>query len=232
MGKYISCKLILIIVTQLIIAEVLATGLDNFMLYSARGGSMTSINKGAVISDQKAGYMTGGSIISRGPRPMDLQPLSIQMPKFDFDSCTGSFDLRFGGFSYIKGAEFAKYYKAVASNSGAYFVKMAITQGCPQCEGAMSDLEAIARDINGMTFNQCEQGKAIAEGLMGKFNAAQSQKCLAKSSLVKGGSDLHDATQKCQDNPDRYGEAGDDKELKSMLPDNFNLVWHALNRGR
>ena len=106
-----------------------------------------------------------------------------------------------------------------------------MTQGCPQCEGAMSDLEAIARAINGMTFNQCEQGKAIAEGLMGKFNAAQSQKCLAKSSLVKGGSDLHDATQKCQDNPDRYGETGDDKELKSMLPDNFNLVWHALRRG-
>jgi conjugative transfer pilus assembly protein TraH len=232
MTKYIGYRLVLIILIQLIIAEVLATGLDNFMLYSARGGSMTSINKGAVISDQKAGYMTGGSIISRGPRPMDLQPLGVQLPSAAFDPCTGSFDLRFGGFSYIKGAEFAKYYKAVASGSGAYFVKMAITQGCPQCEGAMSDLESIARDINGMTFNQCEQGKAIAEGLMGKFNAAQNQKCLAKSSLVKGGSDLHDATQKCQDNPDRYGEAGDDKELKSMLPDNFNLVWHALNRGR
>ena len=108
---------------------------------------------------------------------------------------------------------------------------MAITQACPQCEGAMSDLEAIARDINGMTFNQCEQGKAIAEGLMGKFNASQNQKCLAKSSIVKGGSDLHDATQKCQDNPDRYGETGDNKELKSMLPDNFNLVWHALSQG-
>ena len=231
MGKYISCKLILIIVTQLIIAEVLATGLDNFMLYSARGGSMTSINKGAVISDQKAGYMTGGSIISRGPRPMDLQPLGVQLPSAAFDPCTGSFDLRFGGFSYIKGAEFAKYYKAVASGSGAYLVKMAITQACPQCEGAMSDLEAIARDINGMTFNQCEQGKAIAEGLMGKFNAAKNQKCLAKSSIKKGGSDLHDATKKCQDNPDRYGETGDDKELKSMLPDNFNLVWHALSQG-
>ena len=231
MREYKVHKLILIILIQLIIAEVLATGLDNFMLYSARGGSMTSINKGAVISDQKAGYMTGGSIISRGPRPMDLQPLGVQLPSAAFDPCTGSFDLRFGGFSYIKGAEFAKYYKAVASGSGAYFVKMAITQGCPQCEGAMSDLEAIARDINGMTFNQCEQGKAIAEGLMGKFNAAKNQKCLAKSSIVKGGSDLHDATKKCQDNPDRYGETGDDKELKSMLPDNFNLVWHALSQG-
>ena len=231
MGKYISCKLILIIVTQLVITEVFASGLDNFMKFGARGGSMTSINKGAVISDQKAGYMTGGSIISRGPRPIDLQPLGVQLPSAAFDPCTGSFDLRWGGFSYIKGPEFARYFKGVASSSSAYLVKMAITQACPQCEGAMSDLEAIARDINGMTFNQCEQGKAIAEGLMGKFNSAANQKCLAKSSLVRGGSDLHDATQKCQDAPDRYGEVGDDRELKSMLPDNFNLVWHALSQG-
>jgi hypothetical protein len=224
-------KLILIILIQLVTAKVFAAGLDNFMKFGERGGSMTSINKGAVISDQKAGYMTGGSIISRGPRPMDLQPLGVQLPSAAFDPCTGSFDLRFGGFSYIKGAEFAKYFKAVAAGSSAYLVKMAITQACPQCAGAMSDLEAIARDINGMTFNQCEQGKAIAEGLMGKFNASQNQKCLAKSSIKKGGSDLYDATQKCQDNPDRYGETGDNKELKSMLPDNFNLVWHALSQG-
>jgi conjugative transfer pilus assembly protein TraH len=231
MGKYMRCRLILIILTQLVTTEVFASGLDNFMKFGTKGGSMTSINKGAVISDQKAGYMTGGSIISRGPRPMDLQPLGIQLPSAAFDPCTGSFDLRFGGFSYIKGPELAKYFKAVATGSATYLVKMAITQACPQCEGAMSDLEAIARDINGMTFNQCEQAKNIAEGAMGKFNAATAQKCLAKSSIKKAGSDLHEATQKCQDNPDRHGETGDDKELKSMLPDNFNLVWHALSHG-
>ena len=231
MGKYINCRLILIILTQLVITEVFAGGLDNFMKFGAQGGSMTSINKGAVISDQKAGYMTGGSIISRGPRPMELQPLGVQLPSFDLDPCTGSFDLRWGGFSYIKGAEFAKYIKAVASGSTAYLVKMYVKQGCPQCEGIISDLEAIARDINGATLNQCNQATAIAEGVMGKFNAAKSQKCLAKSSIKKDGSDLHDATQQCQDDPDRHGETGDNQELKSMLPDNFNLVWHALSHG-
>ena len=223
----VSCGLVLVALFLLATTEVLAGGLDNFMLYSARGGSMTSINKGAVISDQKAGYMTGGSIISRGPRPMDLQPLGVQLPSFNLDPCTGSFDLRWGGFSYIKGAEFARYIKAVASGSTAYLVKMAVKQGCPQCEGIISDLEAIARDINGMTLSQCNQATSIAEGIMGKFNAATTQKCLTKSSLVSD-SDLHDVTQKCQDNPDRYGEVGDDRELKSMLPDNFNLIWHAL----
>lgn len=208
-----------------------AGGLDSFLKFAGQGGSMTSINKGAVISDQRAGYMTGGSIISRGPRPMELQPLGIQIPSMAFDPCTGSGDLRWGGFSFIKGAEFARYFKAVSASAGAYVAKMAIKQACPQCEDIMSYLETVARDINGMTFGQCEQSKAFAEGLMGKFNAASSQKCLAKSSIAKGGSDLHEATQKCQDNPDRYGEVGDDDQLKSVLPDNFNLVWKALSHG-
>ena len=208
-----------------------AGGLDGFLKFAGQGGSMTSINKGAVISDQRAGYMTGGSIISRGPRPMDLQPLGIQLPSIAFDPCTGSGDLRWGGFSFIKGAEFARYFKAVAASSGAYVAKMAIKQACPQCEDIMSYLESVARDVNGMTFGQCEQGKAIADSLMGKFNAATSQKCLAKSSIAKGGSDLHEATQKCQDNPDKYGETGDNDQLKSVLPDNFNLVWKALSHG-
>lgn len=215
----------------LMIHNSFAGGLDSFLKFVGQGGSMTSINKGAVISDQKAGYMTGGSIITRGPKPMDLQLLGIQIPSIAFDPCTGSGDLRWGGFSFIKGAEFAKYFKAVAANAGAYVAKMAIKQACPQCEDIMSYLETVARDINGMTFGQCEQGKAIAEGLMGKFNAATNQKCLTKSSIAKGGSDLHEATQKCQDNPDRYGEVGDEDQLKSVLPDNFNLVWKALSHG-
>lgn len=213
------------------IDQVNAGGLDGFLKFAGQGGSMTSINKGAVISDQKAGYMTGGSMITRGPRPKDLQPLGIQLPSVEFDPCTGSGDFRWGGFSYIKGAEFARYFKAVAASSGAYVAKMAITQVCPPCENIMSDLEAIARDINGATFGQCDQAKALAEGVMSRFNAASNQKCLAKSAIAKGGDDLHESTQKCQDNPDRYGETGDNDKLKSTLPDNYNLVWNALSKG-
>jgi conjugative transfer pilus assembly protein TraH len=208
-----------------------AGGLDSFLKFAEQGGSMTSINSGGVIEDQRSGFLTGGSIISRGPRPMELQPAGVQLPSASFDGCTGSYDIRWGGFSYIKGRQFTEYFKAVAVSAGAYVAKMAVKSACPQCEDIMSDLESVARDINGTTFSQCEQGKAIAEGLMSKFNAASNQKCMAKSSLVKGGSDLFDTTQKCQDNPDRFGEAGDNAELKSMLPDNYNLVWKALSHG-
>ena len=221
----------LLIIPLMVTTNSFAGGLDGFLKFTGQGGSMTSINKGAVISDQKAGYMTGGSIITRGPRPMELQPLGIQMPSMEFDPCTGSGDLRWGGFTFIKGAQFAQYFKAVAASAGAYVAKMAIKQACPQCEDIMSYLESVARDINGMTFDQCEQGKAIADGLMNKFNAASNQKCLAKSAIAKGGDDLAEATQKCQDDPDRYGDKGDNDDLKSMLPDNYNLVWKALSHG-
>lgn len=108
---------------------------------------------------------------------------------------------------------------------------MLIKQACPQCEDIISYLESVARDINGMTFGECKQAKAIADGFIGKLNSANNQKCLTKSSLSRGGSDLAEASQKCQDNPDRYGEIGDDNELKAMLPDNFNLVWKTLSHG-
>ena len=230
-SQYLFKMLFVILVTIFSYSTCFAGGLDGFLKFAGQGGSMTSINKGAVISDQKAGYMTGGSIIARGPRPMDLQPLGVQLPSIEFDPCTGSGDLRWGGFSFIKSAEFAKYFKSLATSSGAYIAKMAIKQACPQCEDIMSDLESVARDINGMTFGQCENSKAIADSVMGKFNSSANQKCLTKSAIAKGGDDLAEATQQCQDDPDKYGEIGDDKELKSMLPDNFNLVWKALSHG-
>jgi conjugative transfer pilus assembly protein TraH len=208
-----------------------AGGLEGFMKFAERGGSMTSVNAGGIIEDQKSGYLTGGSIISRGPRPHQVQPVGVQLPSADFDPCTSSFDLRFGGLSYIKGKEFGNYLKSLAATAPAYLLKMAIKSVNVMSEDVLSDLEAIARDINGMTFDSCEQGKAIAEGMMGKFNAASTQKCMAKSAVRKDSDDLYAATEKCQDDPDRYGEAGDDNELKSMLPDNYNLVWKALSQG-
>ena len=211
--------------------EATFASLDGFMKFASKGNALVSVNAGGIIDDQNSGYFTGGSIIRRGPRPMELAPLTVQMPSFAFDPCTGSGDIRWGGFSYIKSSEFAEYFEALAASSGAYVAKMAIKTACPQCEDNISYLESVARDINGMTFGQCEQSKAIAEGIMGKLGAANSQKCMSKSALVKGASDLYDTTQKCSANPDRFGEAGDDSEFKSMLPDNYNLVWKSLSNG-
>ena len=87
--------MMLIIVSNL--NYVFAGGIEALMKYTSPENTMANVNKGAIIKDQQGGYMTGGSMLLRGPSPKVLQPLLVQTPKFAFDACTGSADFRFGG---------------------------------------------------------------------------------------------------------------------------------------
>ena len=208
-----------------------ASGIDKLMKYAAPTGSMSNVNKAAIINDQQGGYMTGGSVILRAPRPKTLQPLTIQTPKFAYDACTGSADFRFGGLSYISSREFTQFFKNMGTAAGAYAVKMLIKSACPQCEDIMSYMETVARDINGMMMDQCAGAQALAKGAFSMLNAGDQQKCLMKGNIGKSNKDMYEASDKCKSNPDRHGEAGDEDELKSLLGNEFNLVWKALGKG-
>ena len=208
-----------------------ASGIDKLMKYAAPAGSMSNVNKAAIINDQQGGYMTGGSVILRAPRPKTLQPLTIQTPKFAYDACTGSADFRFGGLSYISSREFTQFFKNMGTAAGAYAVKMLIKSACPQCEDIMSYMETVARDINGMMMDQCAGAQALAKGAFSMLNAGDQQKCLMKGNIGKSNKDMYEASDKCKSNPDRHGEAGDEDELKSLLGNEFNLVWKALGKG-
>jgi hypothetical protein len=208
-----------------------ASGIDKLMKYAAPLGSMSNVNKAAIINDQQGGYMTGGSVILRAPRPKTLQPLTIQTPKFAYDACTGSADFRFGGLSYISSREFTQFFKNMGTAAGAYAVKMLIKSACPQCEDIMSYMETVARDINGMMMDQCAGAQALAKGAFSMLNAGDQQKCLMKGNIGKSNKDMYEASDKCKSNPDRHGEAGDEDELKSLLGNEFNLVWKALGKG-
>ncbi len=206
-------------------------GIDALVKYASPDGSMSNVTKGAIVKDQQGGYMTGGSILLRGPRPKTLQPLVVQTPKFAFDACTGSADFRFGGLSYVGSAELTRFFKSMATASGSYAVKMLIKTACPQCENIMSDLEAIARDINGLMLDQCSAGQAIAQGAFSMLGAGNQQKCMMQSNASGQSRDMYETSEKCKSNPDRYGENGAEDELKSLLGDNFNLVWKSIGSG-
>ena len=223
-------KLILII-TVFGSHATFASGIDKLMKYAAPSSSMSNVNKAAIINDQQGGFLTGGSVILRAPRPKTLQPLTIQTPKFAYDACTGSADFRFGGLSYISGKEFTQFFKNMGTAAGAYGVKMLIKSACPQCEDIMSYMETVARDINGMMMDQCASAQALAKGTFSMLNSSDQQKCLIKGNIGKSNKDMYEASDKCKSNPDRHGEAGDEDELKSLLGDEFNLVWKALGKG-
>jgi len=224
-------KLIILLISILLPQTVLASGIERLMKYASPSGSMSNVNKGAIIKDQQGGYMTGGSILLKGPRPITLQPLVIQTPRFDYDACTGSADFRFGGLSYISGREFTQFFKNMSTAAGAYGVKMLLKSACPQCENIMSDLEAIARDINGMMMNQCQAAQTIADGTFGRLVNAGQQKCMMQSNVTRDSRDMYESTDKCKTDPDRFGNAGEDDELESLLGDDFNLVWKAITKG-
>ncbi len=225
------CNFIAIIFISFSCSSVSASGLANLMKYAQKNGTMTNINKGKVVSDQRAGYMTGGSIISRGPKPQTLRPLIVTPPSFEYDSCSGSYDARFGGFSFIKGKEFANFLKTLPGATGAYALKMLIKEVCPQCEDITSYLETVARDINGLSLNQCTMAKSIAQGGFAMLSSASKQRCMMQSNILSASKDIFQATETCNDNPNKFGDTGEDDQLKSLLGNNFNLVWKALSQG-
>jgi hypothetical protein len=207
-----------------------ASGIEKLMKYS-REGTMSNVSKGAIIKDQTGGYMTGGSVLLRGPRPKVLQPLVVQTPKFSFDACTGSADFRFGGLSYISSSEFSRFLKSMSTAAGAYAVKMLIKSSCPQCEDIMSYLETVARDINGMMIDQCQAAQKIVDGTFGKLVNSDQQKCMMQSNIGKSSRDMYESTDRCKSNPGQHGKMGEENELKSLLGDEFNLVWKGVSKG-
>lgn len=219
-------------ISQMIGAEITnANAIDKLVRFANQNGTMTNVNKAGVVNDQLGGYLTGGSIIMRGPQPQTLQPLVVQTPKLSFDACSGSADFRFGGLSYVTAAEFTKFFKATASASGAYAVKMLIKTACPQCEDIMSYLETVARDVNGLMVNQCSAAQAIVGGIYGKLTSGDQQKCMMQGNMQGSNRDMYESTDKCKINPDRHGAVGANDELKSLLGHEFNLVWQAISLG-
>lgn len=115
--------------------------------------------------------------------------------------------------------------------AGAYAVKMLIKSACPQCEDIMSYMETVARDINGMMMDQCSMVQSIGGGIFNALNSGNQQKCLMQGNIGKSSKDMYEASDKCKNNPDRYGDQGEEDELKSLLGNEFNLVWKALGKG-
>jgi conjugative transfer pilus assembly protein TraH len=227
MKRWIRTRIVFLLFVSCISGNSFA-GIEKLMKHAASGSMMSNTSKAAIIKDQQGGYLTGGSMLFRGPRPETLQPLVVQTPKFAYDACTGSADFRFGGLSYISSKEFAKFFKNMGTAAGAYLVKMYIKTNCPQCEDIMSYMETVARDINGLMTDQCSAAQAIAGGAFNSLNSSNQQTCLMQGNINKFNKDFYQAMEKCKDNPDRHGELGKEDELKSLLGNEFNLVWKAI----
>lgn len=186
----------------------------------------------AIIKDQSGGYVTGGSVIIRPPAAKTLSPIDIQMPHFSLDPCTGAGDFRFGGFSFISGKEMMEFFKRSAKSLGIYAFKMAVKTSCTHCETIMTELEEIARFVSQFNLEQCSFAQGIVGGFASTMATSDRQRCMMRNILQKEGIDLYASTESCKADPDMNKHQNDNKEIESLLGDEFNLVWKALKKGK
>lgn len=203
-------------------------GIEKLIKNVMPSGTMSNVSKGAIVQDQLSGHIIGGSIMMKSPPIDDLQLMHAQMPtcKLGGLPCGAQLDLRMGGFSFIKLAQFEKFFKDLAANVGGYAALMAIKTVCPQCENIMTYLEQIVRNVNQFNINSCDAATAMAGGIAARFSKGAELTKQTANVLANVGADMNQIREKSKD--DGSDPTSSHPELKSQLSDNYNLVWKAL----
>ena len=232
--SFISALFTWVVIAAIVLIDITPNssyaGIESLVKYVTDDGAMVNVNRPDIIKDQQGGYMTGGSVLLRGAPPKTLQPLVVQLPKFSFDACTGSADFRFGSLSFLSSTEYSRFFKSIGTSlRGIFASKLYMKTIGPVIENILSDLSSRAEFMNSLMLEQCSAAQTIADGAIGMMNAGKHQRCMMQANM-RGNekTDMYDVTEKCKANPDEHGTKGEDGELKSLLGNEFNLVWKAI----
>lgn len=210
---------------------VALAGIETLIKNVMPSGTMSNVSKTAIVNDQLSGHVIGGSVLLKAPPTQDFQLMSLQAPTCRLGGlpCAAQLDLRSGALSFIKAAAMEQFLKDVVQGAGGYLAIMAIKTICPQCENIMSYLEQMARNVNQFNVNGCEKGMQLAKGLHSAWEKGSEQTRQSALTIDKGGRDMSEIRQEAQKDNGSDPTSGK-KELKSLLGDNFNLVWKALDQ--
>jgi len=218
---------ILVLITFLPLSSL--AGIEKLIKNVMPSGTMSNVSRSAVINDQLAGHAIGGSVLLKTPPVEAFQPVNFQAPSCRLGGlpCGAQLDLRGGAFSFINKPAMEKFLKDTAQ-VGIYTFLLAIKSMSPQIENIMTYLEQVQRSMNQFNINSCEIGTKIAGGFMN--SATKGAELTRQSALVMGGggSDMADIRDKA--NKDTPDPTMGNKELQSLVGDNFNLVWKALDK--
>ena len=207
-------------------------GIEKLISTLAPKGSMSNVSKTTIVHEQEAGHIAGGSVSISAPALDDLHLLSAEAPSCRFGSpCDVSLDFNAGGLSFAKGPALAAFLKQLANNAQSYGAILAVQTLCPQCENIMTWLQEAAQAVNSMAIPACKSMEVIAGGMQTVANAASDS--IKQTFLVAKGErdDMTSLQSKSKKSDSRLNDesTGNDPELKSLLGDNFNLVWKALD---
>lgn len=223
-------KIVSIMVVVILLPWQASAGIEKLIKNAMPSGTMSNTTKGAIINEQSAGHLMGGSVILKTPAVPDLQLLNMQAPSCKLGGlpCGIQLDLRAGGLSFIKSAEMMQFLKQILAQVGAYAGVMLIKSVCPQCEDIMTFLNDVAQQANQLGISQCRAMEMLANGPLSKLTAGSQATRQSSMVLSGGGSDMLDYQEKSK--ADTADPKGGKKELESLLGDNYNLVWKALEK--
>jgi conjugative transfer pilus assembly protein TraH len=197
-------------------------------------GMNSNYNRPEIWQDQLGNFATGGSLYARTPST-ELQLLSFDMPSFD--AGCGGININFGGFGYISGKQIQMLIKQIGTNALSYTVMLTIKSISPQIADLLENLEAMARFMNAQNINSCQLGASIASGLFPKTEASHRLGCQARKMGGNNGgigdamSNYFTARENCNDSKNASDANNADKDKdKPMLPEEYNLVWYALQK--
>jgi conjugative transfer pilus assembly protein TraH len=205
-------------------------GIDTLIENVFPSGTMSNVTKAAIVKEQEAGHLTGGSVVIKTPAEPGIQLLHVQAPSCKTGGlpCGAQFEIFGGGISMVSGKELMEHLKGLVQNAVTYGGMMAIKTLCPQCQDLMEWLDAKADWINQMAKTDCEDMQKAVDGIASKLASTARANRQADMALEGEGKDASYITTESKKDDGR--DINQNKELKSQLGDNFNLAWKALSK--
>lgn len=191
-------------------------------------GTMSNVTVGGIVREQEAGHLMGGSVIIKTPAEPGLQLIQAKAPSCKMGGlpCGAQFEFLGGAVSIVNSAELMRHLKGLAQNAGSYGAMMLVKTMCSHCEDLMTWLDNKADWLNSLAKTDCEDIARHADGMLGKITAGSRAIRQSASFLNGDKKDLAGFSQGSKKETEDPTEGN--PELESMLGDNYNLVWKAL----
>jgi conjugative transfer pilus assembly protein TraH len=177
---------------------------------------------------QSRNLYTGGNLSMRVPQ-RNFQLFTLKGPSLKM-GC-GGIDLFGGSFSFINSDQLVAMLQNIGSVALTQAFMLALDTYSPEIAKTIKELQSWAQRFNGMSINSCQAGQALAYGMFGENNEAQSHACRA----IKGSDGATPDYAKSWFDCDSQGAAGvvktaqaNDADTKKNTFVEGNIMWRAL----
>lgn len=193
-------------------------------------GSSSHIDSAEVYNGQRAGYMTGGGLMTRN-RVTDTQLVSVNLPKFD--AGCGGIDIFAGGFSFVNHQQLIHALKSIATNAVGYAFLLGLETTSPQVANIMKQLQTWSNAINSIGINSCDTATALVGAAWPQQTAAKQQICRSQAGKNGAFSDYISARHQCSQSSEfqRTMDAwASDETFKDVLKEEYNIAWSVIQK--